>query len=89
MSMKKHTLFQTDSRNIHVKIRQEMGSGNCTRLDSILFQNQNWEYDLTQGKADLYFKSFPGILLGYGLQHQLQVDLNQNFMSEISMYSSR
>ena len=56
-------------------------------VDSILFQNQNWEHNLTQGKADLYFKSFPGILLGYGLQHQLQVDLNQNFMSEISMYS--
>ena len=56
-------------------------------LDSVLFQNQNWEHDLTQGKADLYFKSFPGIILGYGLQHQLQADLNQNFMSEISMYS--
>lgn len=56
-------------------------------LDSVLFQNQNWEHDLTQGKADLYFKSFPAIILGYGLQHQLQADLNQNFMSEISMYS--
>ena len=56
-------------------------------LDSVLFQNQNWEHDLTQGKADLYFKSFPGIILGYGIQHQLQVDLNQNFISEISMYS--
>ena len=56
-------------------------------LDSVLFQSQNWEHDLTQGKADLYFKSFPGIILGYGLQHQLQADLNQNFMSEISMYS--
>ena len=56
-------------------------------LDSVLFQSQNWEHDLTQGKADLYFKSFPAIILGYGLQHQLQADLNQNFMSEISMYS--
>ena len=56
-------------------------------LDSVLFQNQNWEHDLTQGKADLYFKSFPAIILGYGLQNQLQADLNQNFMSEISMYS--
>lgn len=56
-------------------------------LDSVLFQNQNWEHDLTEGKADLYFKSFPGIILGYGLQHKLQVNLNQNFMSEISMYS--
>ena len=56
-------------------------------LDSVLFKKQNWGNDLTQGKADLYFKSFPGIILGYGLQHQLQVDLNQNFMSEISLYS--
>lgn len=56
-------------------------------LDSVLFKNQNWGNHLTQGKAELYFKSFPGIILSYGLQHQLQVDMNQNFMSEISLYS--
>ena len=56
-------------------------------LDSVLFKNQNWGNHLTQGKAELYFKSFPGIILSYGVQHQLQVDMNQNFMSEISLYS--
>jgi len=56
-------------------------------LDSVLFKNQNWGNHLTQGKAELYFKSFPGIILSYGLQHQLQVNMNQNFMSEISLYS--
>ncbi len=56
-------------------------------LDSVLFRSQNWQTDLTQGKAELYFKSIPTIILGYGLQHKLQVDLNQNFISEISLYS--
>ena len=70
-----------------LKFNKQWETAKIIGTDSVLFHTQNWEGDMTQGIAALYFKKIPSILLGYGLQYKLQVETNHNFMTEISLYA--
>ena len=48
-------------------------------VDSNTYNLKNWSSNLLEGNGELYTKTQPKILLGYGIQNELQVPLQQRF----------
>ena len=56
-------------------------------VDSNTYNKKTWSLNLIEGNGELYIKNFPKILLGYGLQNELQIPYNENISNEIKIFS--
>tara|TARA_Y100000385_G_scaffold1207_1_gene1290 strand:+ start:912 stop:2123 length:1212 start_codon:yes stop_codon:yes gene_type:complete len=56
-------------------------------LESSVYKAEKWEESIIEGQGSLYFRGMPTILLGYGIQNQLQAPIDLNFLNEIKVYS--
>ena len=56
-------------------------------VDSNTYNKKTWSLNLIEGNGELYIKNFPKILLGYGLQNELQIPYNENINNEIKIFS--
>ena len=56
-------------------------------VDSNTYNKKTWSLNLIEGNGELYIENFPKILLGYGLQNELQIPYNENINNEIKIFS--
>ena len=56
-------------------------------VDSNTYNKKTWSLNLIEGNGELYIENFPKILLGYGLQNELQIPYNENISNEIKIFS--
>ena len=56
-------------------------------IDSNTYNKKTWSLNLIEGNGELYIENFPKILLGYGLQNELQIPYNENINNEIKIFS--
>ena len=56
-------------------------------VDSNTYNKKTWNLNLIEGNGELYIENFPKILLGYGLQNELQIPYNENINNEIKIFS--
>ena len=56
-------------------------------VDSNTYNKKTWSLNLIEGNCELYIENFPKILLGYGLQNELQIPYNENISNEIKIFS--
>ena len=56
-------------------------------IDTNTYNKKNWSSNLIEGNAELYIENYPKILLGYGIQNELQIPYNKNINNEIKIYS--
>ena len=56
-------------------------------VDSNTYNLKNWSSNLLEGNGRLYTKTQPKILLGYGIQNELQVPYNKDSPNEIKIFS--
>ena len=70
-----------------LKFEEKWASATIKGIDSNVYQNENWNNSVIDGSSELFFRGFPTIILGYGIQHQLQAPVDLNFINEIKIYS--
>ena len=56
-------------------------------LSASVYKAEKWEESIIEGQGSLFFRGMPTILLGYGIQNQLQAPIDLNFLNEIKVYS--
>ena len=56
-------------------------------IDTNTYNKKNWSSNLIEGNPELYIENYPKILLGYGIQNELQIPYNKNINNEIKIYS--
>tara|TARA_B110000305_G_C19420967_1_gene630863 strand:+ start:37 stop:1248 length:1212 start_codon:yes stop_codon:yes gene_type:complete len=56
-------------------------------IDTNTYNKKNWSSNLIEGNSELYIENYPKILLGYGIQNELQIPYNKNINNEIKIYS--
>ena len=56
-------------------------------IDTTTYSKLNWSSNLIQGDGKLYIENYPKILLGYGIQNELQIPYNENINNEIKIFS--
>jgi lipoprotein-releasing system permease protein len=56
-------------------------------VDSNTYNLKNWSSNLLEGNGELYTKTQAKILLGYGIQNELQVPYNKDSPNEIKIFS--
>ena len=55
-------------------------------VDTSVYNHSFFESSLTEGNGSLYFNGYPMVLLGYGLQDQLQVSSDPRYLNDIQIY---
>ena len=55
-------------------------------VDSSHYNHRKLKSYIKEGKGDLFFNGMPSILLGYGLQTQLQIPVDLTFLNQIKVY---
>mgnify|MGYP001223154446 CR=1 FL=1 len=55
-------------------------------VDTSVYNHSFFESSLTEGNGSLYFNGYPMVLLGYGLQDQLQVSSDPRYLNNIQIY---
>ena len=55
-------------------------------VDTSVYNHSFFESSLTEGNGSLYFNGYPMVLLGYGLQDQLQVSCDPRYLNDIQIY---
>lgn len=56
-------------------------------IDTTTYNKLNWSSNLIEGDGKLYIENYPKILLGYGIQNELQIPYNENINNEIKIFS--
>ena len=56
-------------------------------IDTTTYSKLNWSSNLIEGDGKLYIENYPKILLGYGIQNELQIPYNENINNEIKIFS--
>ena len=56
-------------------------------IDTTTYNKINWSSNLIEGDGELYIENYPKILLGYGIQNELQIPYNENINNEIKIFS--
>jgi lipoprotein-releasing system permease protein len=56
-------------------------------LDSSIYTAEKWSESIIDGDPALYFRGYPTIILGYGIQNQLQAPIDLNFLNEIKVFN--
>ena len=56
-------------------------------IDEKNYRKSKWGNNLLDGKAEFLKKGLPSILLGYGIQNELQIPYSENITNEIKIYS--
>ena len=46
-------------------------------IDTNTYNKINWSSNLIEGDGELYIENYPKILLGYGIQNELQIPYNE------------
>ncbi|MDG2343246.1 MAG: FtsX-like permease family protein [Flavobacteriales bacterium] len=70
-------MIKKESRWITAKIKG---------VDTSIYSHTFFEPSLTEGNGSLYFNGYPMVLLGYGLQDQLQVSSDPRYLNDIQIY---
>ncbi len=70
-------MIKKDNRWITAKIKG---------VDTSLYNHSYFKNSLTEGNGSLYFNGYPMVLLGYGLQDQLQVSSDPRYLNQIQIY---
>ena len=70
-----------------LKFEDKWTSAIIKGLESSVYKAEKWEESIIEGQGSLYFRGLPTILLGYGIQNQLQAPIDLNFLNEIKVYS--
>lgn len=56
-------------------------------IDEENYRKSKWGNNLLDGQAEFFKKGVPSILLGYGIQNELQIPYSENITNEIKIYS--
>lgn len=56
-------------------------------IDTNTYNKKNWSSNLIDGNGELYIENYPKILLGYGIQNELQIPYSENISNEIKIFS--
>lgn len=70
-----------------LKFEDRWASAIIRGVDSAVYAAEKWDKSIIDGEPDLYFRGMPAIILGYGLQSQLQAPIDISFLNEITIYS--
>ena len=70
-----------------LKFEDRWASANIKGIDSNVYIKENWNNSIIDGSSELFFRGLPTIIVGYGIQHQLQAPIDLNFLNEIKIYS--
>ena len=70
-------LIKKDTRWITAKIKG---------VDTSFYNPSYFNTCLTEGNGELYFNGYPMVILGYGLQDQLQVSSDPRYLNQINIY---
>ena len=70
-----------------LKFEDKWTSAIIKGLESNVYKTEKWEESIIEGQGSLYFRGLPTIILGYGIQNQLQAPIDLNFLNEIKVYS--
>ena len=70
-----------------LKFEDRWVSARIKGIDSYVFQNEDWGNSIINGSSELFFRGLPTIVIGYGIQYQLQAPVDLNFLNEIKIYS--
>ena len=70
-----------------LKFENKWATATVRGIDSTTYNKKNWSSNLIEGNGKLYIENYPKILLGYGIQNELQIPYNENIKNEIKIFS--
>ena len=66
-----------------LKFEERWASATIKGIDSNVYRKEKWNSSIIDGSSELFFRGYPTIILGYGIQNQLQAPVDLNFLNEI------
>ena len=62
-----------------LKFENKWATATVRGIDSTTYNKKNWSSNLIEGNGKLYIENYPKILLGYGIQNELQIPYNRKY----------
>ena len=70
-----------------LKFKDRWATAKIKGIESKIFKAENWNNSIIEGSESLNLRGMPTIILGYGIQNQIQAPVDLNFLNEIKIYS--